>query len=127
MTNVGIDAIGFYTSHYYLDLNLLAKGRTQPSDHYYNSLGQYKMAVAAPGEDIITLATNAASRLLQHTDPNHITCLLFATESGVDQSKAAGIYVHHLLNLPPSCRVLELKQACYSATGALQLMLPLLA
>jgi hydroxymethylglutaryl-CoA synthase len=52
--------------------------------------------------------------------------VLFATESGIDQSKAAGIYVHSLLNLPAHCRVVELKQACYSGTAAIQLALPYL-
>ena len=57
---------------------------------------------------------------------NDIEMLLFATESGIDQSKAAGIYVHELLGLPARCRVVELKQACYSGTAALQLALPFL-
>ncbi|WPY01348.1 Hydroxymethylglutaryl-CoA synthase [Candidatus Trichorickettsia mobilis] len=52
--------------------------------------------------------------------------LLFATESGIDQSKAAGIFVHNLLQLPSRCRVVELKQACYSATVSLQMALPML-
>jgi hydroxymethylglutaryl-CoA synthase len=49
--------------------------------------------------------------------------VLFATESSIDQSKAAGLYVHRLLQLSSRCRVLELKQACYSATGAVLLAL----
>ena len=31
-----------------------------------------------------------------------------------------------LLNLPARCRVVELKQACYSGTAAFQLALPFL-
>src|SRR5699024_5336798 len=37
-----------------------------------------------------------------------------------DQSKAAGVWVHRLLGLPSGVRTVELKQACYSATAALQ-------
>ncbi|MFR4190734.1 MAG: hydroxymethylglutaryl-CoA synthase, partial [Corynebacterium variabile] len=45
---------------------------------------------------------------------------LFATESGVDQSKAAGVAALRLLGLPSNVRVVEMKQACYGGTAALQ-------
>lgn len=126
MLKVGIDTLSFYTSHYALDLETLAMTRGVDLNKYHVGLGQRKMSVAAPDEDIITMAANAALRAIQHVDINSIEMLLFATESGVDQSKAAGIYVHDLLGLPERCRVIELKQACYSATLALQLALPFL-
>jgi hydroxymethylglutaryl-CoA synthase len=72
------------------------------------------------------MGANAALRAIRDIDTDSIEMLLFATESGIDQSKAAGIYVHDLLNLSARCRVIELKQACYSATLALQLALPFL-
>jgi hydroxymethylglutaryl-CoA synthase len=123
---VGIDSIAFYTSHYALDLMELAKTRGVDVEKFYVGLGQRKMAVTPPDEDIVTMAANAAFQALEGIDVASIELLLFATESGIDQSKAAGIYVHHLLNLPERCRVIELKQACYSATLALQLALPFL-
>jgi hydroxymethylglutaryl-CoA synthase len=121
---VGIDSIAFHTSHYSLDLASLAVARGVDPDKFAIGLGQQKMAVSPPGEDIVTLAANAALRALRHIDTSSIEMLLFATESGIDQSKAAGIYVHDLLGLPARCRVIELKQACYSGTVALQLALP---
>ncbi len=126
MVKVGIDTIAFYTSHYALDLAALASARGVDPDKFHIGLGQHKMGVPAPDEDIVTLATNAARRAIRHIDPNSIEMLLFATESSIDQSKAAGIYVHHLLGLSERCRIIELKQACYSATVALQLALPYL-
>ncbi len=126
MIKVGIDTIAFYTSHYALDLACLAKQRGIDPEKFSIGLGQYQMAVAPPDEDIVTMGANAAERALQHIDIDSIEMLLFATESGIDQSKAAGIYVHHLLGLPERCRVVELKQACYSATLALQLALSFL-
>lgn len=126
MVKVGIDTIAFHTSHYSLDLARLAEARGLDANKFYVGLGQQKMAVAAPDEDIVTLGANAAFRALQGIDLNSIEMLLFATESGIDQSKAAGIYLHDLLGLPERCRVIELKQACYSATLALQLALPFL-
>ncbi len=120
---VGIEAAAFSTSQYFIDLGTLAKARGVPEDKYYIGLGQKQMAVFPPDEDIVTLGANAARTILAEIDSDDIGMLLFATESGVDQSKAAGMYLHRLLNLPKNCRVLELKQACYSATGAVLLAL----
>ncbi|MEM9242682.1 MAG: hydroxymethylglutaryl-CoA synthase [Pseudomonadota bacterium] len=121
MTTVGIDKIGFYTPHYVLSLSMLAAHRGVNPDKFLIGLGQHRMSVPAPDEDVVTMAANAAERLLRDVDCDSIDTLLFATESGIDQSKSAGIYVHGLLNLPQRCRVVELKQACYSATQALQM------
>jgi len=126
MLKVGIDAMSFYTPHYYFDLNHLATLRNQPNQKYREKLGQDKMAVLAPDEDVVTMGADAAYPLLKKVDPKDIELLLFATESAIDQSKAAGIYVHRLLGLSSRCRVLELKQACYSATGGLQMALSFL-
>ncbi len=126
MLKVGIDTLAFYTSHYALDLECLAQARNIDPEKFSVGLGQQKMAVPPPDEDIVTMAANAALRAIRHIDPNAIEMLLFATESGIDQSKAAGIYVHDLLGLPERCRVIELKQACYGGTLALQLALPFL-
>lgn len=126
MVKVGIDTIAFYTAHYALDLATLAAVRGIDANKFYVGLGQQKMAVTPPDEDIVTMAANAAARAIRSINPNSIEMVLFATESGIDQSKAAGIYVHGLLGLPERCRVIELKQACYSGTFALQLALPFL-
>ncbi|NOY59152.1 MAG: hydroxymethylglutaryl-CoA synthase [Calditrichaeota bacterium] len=122
--NAGIESLSFYSSHYFVDLKTLAEQRGLRPDRFYKSIGQEKMAVPPPDEDIITLAANAAHQALQGVDKESIDTVLFATESAIDQSKAGGIYVHHLLDLPHNCRVVELKQACYSGVGGLQLALP---
>jgi hydroxymethylglutaryl-CoA synthase len=126
LLKVGIDTLAFYTSRYALDLATLADARMIDAEKYYSGLGQKMMSVPPPGEDVVTMAASAAKQALKDCDLNSIEMLLFATESGVDQSKAAGIYVHELVGLPPRCRVVELKQACYSATAALQIALPYL-
>ena len=120
---VGIDKICFYSPGYYLDLKTLAAARGIDYNKYYVGLGQREMAIAPPDEDIVTMAANAAEQALRGVDKESIDTLLFATESCIDQSKAAGVFVHDLLKLSPHCRVVELKQACYSATAALQLAL----
>ncbi len=119
--SIGIEAMSFYSSHYYLELAELAAQRGVPAERYTEGIGQYRMAVPPPGEDIVTMAANAADQALADIDRDTIRMVIFATESGIDQSKAAAIYVHHLLGLSPRCRNIEMKQACYSGTAGLQL------
>lgn len=118
--NVGIDRLHYYVPHYYLDMEDLAFARGVDVAKYKQGIGQHKMAVIAPHEDIVTMALEAAYPIVQE-DLETIDLILFASESGVDFSKAAGNYVHKMLGVQPHTRVLEVKQACYAASGALQL------
>ncbi len=124
---IGIDKLSFYTSHYYVDLKTLAGARSVEPDKYYVGIGQERMGILPPDEDVVTLGANAAWPLMQAGDLEDVELLLFATESGIDQSKAAGIYVHGLLEMAPRCRVAELKQACYSGTASLQMAIGFVA
>ena len=119
--DVGIDLLSFYTPGYTLDLQTLAQVRGVEPDKFRVGLGQERMAVPPPDEDIVTMGASAALPLLERAGPGAIELLLFATESGIDQSKAAALYLHGLLELPAQCRAVELKEACYSGTAALHL------
>jgi len=119
--SVGIDEISFYTPGYYIDLMTLANAKSIDGDKYYLGIGQEKMSMAAHDEDVVTMAANSALPIIKDLVEGEISTLLFATETGIDQSKAAGVYVHRLLQLNENCRVVELKQACFSATAALQM------
>jgi len=123
----GIDQISFYTSQYFLDLKTLAAARGADPEKFYTGIGQEKMGIPPPDEDVVTMAASAAFRLKEQGALEGVEALLFATESGIDQSKAAGMFVHGLLGLPERCRVVELKQACYSATAALRMAMGLVA
>lgn len=124
---VGIDDISFYTSNFYFDLKYLAKEKNIDKEKYYVGIGQEKLGMVPVDEDIVTMGANAALPILEGIDLDSISTLLFATETGIDQSKSAGVFVHGLLNLPARCRVVELKQACYSATAAIQMACALVA
>ncbi|MEM1371224.1 MAG: hydroxymethylglutaryl-CoA synthase [Pseudomonadota bacterium] len=121
MTKVGIDKIGFYVPHHYLALSTLAERQGIDPVKYARGIGQSKIAMPTHDEDVVTLAAEAAAKVVAEEDVETIDTVLFATETGIDQSKAAGVYVHELLQLPRRCRVVELKHACYSGTAALQL------
>jgi len=118
---VGIAALSFFVPESYLGLETLAERHGIHPDKFKVGLGQKKIALTGFDEDVVTLAAEAARPILDAEGVEGIDTLLFATETGIDQSKSAGIYVHRLLNLPPNCRTVELKQACYSATAGLQM------
>ncbi|MGX7348434.1 hydroxymethylglutaryl-CoA synthase [Aerococcus vaginalis] len=120
MTVVGIDKIGFYTAPYYLDMTDLAHARNEEPDKFKIGLGQEKQTVTPVTQDAVTLAANASEPILDDTDREKIDLVIFATESGVDQSKAGAIYLHHLLGIQSHARSIEVKEACYSGTYGLQ-------
>lgn len=115
----GIESLSFYTPRYYLDMNTLAEARGQECDKFYVGIGQERMSILPPDEDIVTMGASAAATALEGVDASAIDTVLFATESSIDQSKAAAVYVHGLLGLSPRCRCVELKQACSGGTMAL--------
>lgn len=119
--NVGIDLIHFATADFYLGLDDFALQKQQDVNKYLVGIGQEKMSIAPPDEDVVTLAAKACDPVLAASDPSQITAVFFATESGVDQSKSAGAFLHGLLGLPNRCRVMEFKHACYAGTAALQM------
>ncbi|MDO4670356.1 MAG: hydroxymethylglutaryl-CoA synthase [Aerococcus sp.] len=117
--NVGIDKLSFYTPGYALDMADLAAARGVDPAKFQKGLGQEVMAVSPKTQDAVTLAANAADKLLTDADRQAIDLVILATESGIDQSKAGAIYLHHLLGIQPYAKSVEVKEACYSGTFAL--------
>lgn len=124
---LGIDDISAATGSLMFPLASLADAQGTSAGKYHRGIGQVEMSLPSADEDIVTLAARAAAPIIERHGTAGIRTVLFATESGIDQSKAAGIFVHELLGLDPHVRVVELKEACYSATSALQFALGLVA
>lgn len=101
MTVVGIHDLSIATASRVLDLALLAERAGIDPDKYRIGLGQDQMSVPAPDEDIVTMAAAAALPIVERHGASGIRTVLFATESGVDQSKSAAVFVHELLGLDP--------------------------
>jgi hydroxymethylglutaryl-CoA synthase len=120
MTSIGIHDLEMATGHHVVELADLAGFSGVAPGKYILGLGQSQMSVLAEDEDIVTMGAAAALPLLERNGTDGIRTLLFATESGVDQSKAAGVAALRLLGLPSNVRVVEMKQACYGGTAALQ-------
>ncbi|WP_288700115.1 hydroxymethylglutaryl-CoA synthase [uncultured Secundilactobacillus sp.] len=118
---VGIDKIAFFAPDTYVDLTDLAQARDVDPNKYLIGIGQSEQTVVPVTQDAVTMAANAASKLLTETDRQALGMVLFGTESGVDHSKSAAVYLRSLLDLPASIRTVELKHACYGATAGLMM------
>ena len=116
---IGIDKIGFATSNYVLKLNDLAAARATDPEKLSKGLLLKELSIAPLTEDIITLGAAAADPILTSEDKEKIDMVIVATESSIDQSKAAAVFIHGLLAIQPFVRSFEIKEACYGATAAL--------
>ena len=119
---VGIEALSVHVPLYCIDLGEVARANRVDPNKYYIGLGQRQMAVAHPQEDSVTMAANAASKLLRlySVHPEDIGMIVVGTETGVDASKPVAVYVHEMLGLGPACRSFDIKHACYGSTAALK-------
>ena len=111
--------IGFATSNYVLKLNDLAAARATDPEKLSKGLLLKELSIAPLTEDIITLGAAAADPILTSEDKEKIDMVIVATESSIDQSKAAAVFIHGLLAIQPFARSFEIKEACYGATAAL--------
>ncbi|MGW1279629.1 hydroxymethylglutaryl-CoA synthase [Streptomyces tsukubensis] len=116
---VGIHDLSVSTTQFALTHETLAAHNGADIGKYHVGIGQRSMSVPAADEDIVTMAAAAAAPVVGRAGADRIRTIVFATESSIDQAKAAGIYVHSLLGMPSATRVVELKQACYAGTAAL--------
>ncbi|WP_125587833.1 hydroxymethylglutaryl-CoA synthase [Companilactobacillus jidongensis] len=119
--NVGIDRLGFYTPKKYIDIVELAEARDVDPDKFTIGIGQSKQAVPDVYQDAVTMAAEAADRVLDDDNRDDIGLVIVGTESSVDESKATSAFLMDLLDLPEDVRAFEIKEACYGATAGLQM------
>lgn len=118
---VGIEKINLYAGRASLDIAELARARGQDPRYVADEIMCHVRSIYPPYEDAVTLAVNAAMRLLAPQDVANIELLIVGTESAVDMGKPVADWVHRFCELSPRCRNLEVKHACYGTTGALKL------
>lgn len=123
MTKVGIEALNVFAGDVCLDVRKLAEHRGLEMARFDNLLMKQK-SVAMPYEDPVTFGVNAAKPIvdaLSDEQRARIELVISCTESGLDFGKSISTYIHHYLGLSRNCRLLELKQACYSGTAGMQM------
>jgi polyketide biosynthesis 3-hydroxy-3-methylglutaryl-CoA synthase-like enzyme PksG len=124
MSAYGIEALNVYPGLATIPVPVIFAGRGLDQARIANLMMRSR-SVGLPFEDPVTNAVNAAKPLLDALTPEGLAAvelLVTSTESGLDLSKSVASYVHEYLGLSRNCRVLEVKQACYAATGMLQLV-----
>ncbi|ATN01862.1 hydroxymethylglutaryl-CoA synthase [Staphylococcus capitis] len=119
--NIGIDKINFYVPKYYVDMAKLAEARQVDPSKFLIGIGQTEMAVSPVNQDIVSMGANAAKDIITDEDKKNIGMVIVATESAIDNAKAAAVQIHNLLGIQPFARCFEMKEACYAATPAIQL------
>lgn len=118
---IGIDKIGFSIPPYFISLEDLADSRNVPTSKYTKGLLQQEMSVSPISQDIVTLGASAANKILTEEDKKNIDYIIMCSESGVDFSKSASIFIKSLLSLKDNIRSIEIKEACYSGTAGLMI------
>lgn len=121
---VGIEAIHGYMGAACVDVRTLFERRGLNIDRFDNLMMKQK-AVGLPCEDPVTNAVNAAKPIidsLSEEEKNQIEWVVTGSESGLDFGKSLSTYVHEILGLPKTCRLFEIKQACYAGTAGLQMV-----
>lgn len=119
----GIEALNVYCGVAQIPVPAIFQGRGLDPERLGNLMMRNR-SVGLPCEDPVTHAVNAARPLvdaLPAGERDRIEVLITSTESGVDYSKSVASYVHEHLGLRRQCRLVEVKQACYAATAAVQL------
>lgn len=118
---VGIDQIGFFTPNKFVDMVDLAHARNEDPNKYLIGIGQSQMSVADQTQDAVSMGINATLRYWNKIDQDKVGLLVFGTESSVDQSKSASLFVKTALKMKPEVRTFEVKEACFGLTAALMI------
>lgn len=126
---VGIDSLSFYIPKIHLPIETLATNRGIDPLKLIKGLGLQKMALLDVYQDVVTLAANAAHKLLKNNStikPAEIAKIYVGTESGVDSSKPVASYVLGLLEQIygersfKNCDAVDHTFACIGAVDAMQ-------
>ncbi len=118
---IGIEKLGIYPASLCLDLGDLCRARGMDAERTLADLMIQERGLNPTWEDAVTMGVNAAGPALTAEDRAAVGLLLVGTESSVDQEKPVSSWIHHYLGLPDDCLNLEVKHACFAATGALDL------
>jgi 3-hydroxy-3-methylglutaryl CoA synthase len=125
--SVGIEKIGVYPCALSIPIADICAARGFDAGNFVDRFFCDERSVVGPFEDVVTMAVNAAHRMLSDDDRRAIRLLIVGTESAPDQEKPVSSWVHRYLDLSPHCRNFEIKHACYGATAGLQMALAWLA
>ncbi|MEZ4427237.1 MAG: hydroxymethylglutaryl-CoA synthase [Nannocystaceae bacterium] len=118
---VGIEKIDAWPCTLSLDMETLARARDHDPRHPLEELWVTTRSLNPTWEDPVTMAVNAATRLLAGVDREQIGLVIVGSESSPDFGKPMASYVHRHCELPANCRTFETKHACYGGTAGVMM------
>ncbi len=120
-TRIGIEKIAAYPCTLSLDMRTLAEARGKDPAHPLDELWVQARSLNPVWEDPVTMAVNAALKIVSQKDREKIELIIVGTESSPDFGKPISTYVHRYLGVGPNCRNFESKHACYGGTSAVMM------
>lgn len=120
-STVGIDAMGFYTPTYYVDLRELAQKRGIDPKKYEVGLLVKEMRIPDIGEDIVTMSVKAAQNALlrSNIDPKEIDAVFVGTETVTYAVKSVSNIIVEILGISPNSITQDIYNACAGASLAI--------
>ena len=119
MKRIGLEKINLYGCSCQLDMKTLVLARGKEPENTIDDYLINTRSLNPPYEDTLTMAANAAKKILTDEDKNDIGLLVVGTEGGLDFGKPISTNIHQALGLPNKVRNFETKFACYSGVAAL--------
>ncbi len=131
MTKTGIDGIHYYVPSLVLPIETLAEARGIEYAKLNKGLGLEGMALCDADEDVVTMAAEAALRLIeeQGIDPAEIDRIYLGTESALDAAKPTAAYIMGIIEARlaskygerclKNCDVIDMTFACIGGVDAL--------
>ncbi len=120
-SDIGIDAIGFYTPKFFVDLEDLAKSRNIEPDKYKYGMLLKEMRIPEFGEDIVTMSLKASQNALINGNINakDIDALFVGTETITYAVKSVSNILAEFLGISPNSFTQDIYNACAGATLAI--------
>ena len=119
----GIVGYGAYVPRYRIKVAEIARAWGWEADAFREGLAMEEKAVAAPDQDTISLAVEAARRALRRarTDGSRIGALYVGSESHPYAVKPSGTVVAEAIGATPDVHIADLEFACKAGTEAMHL------
>ncbi len=126
---VGIVSYGAYIPRYRIKVADIARAWGKDPDEVTRSIGVFEKSVAAPDEDAVTLAVEAARDCVGEggVAPESIGALFVGSESHPYAVKPSSTMVGELLGLGTNYLAADLEFACKAGTAGIQMVAGLVA
>ena len=120
---IGIERLAVYVPGEAVQIDTLAAARGARVTAIEGDRAHRAFAVAAPCEDVVTLAATAGARILRAggMGRNQVGLLLVASATAPSPTRPVASYVHGLLGLSPRCRAVDVVAGNLAGTTAVTL------